>query len=106
MKIIKVGNNKFNVKVCSSILSQFLGMMFSSKDVLLIFYYEIPVSLHTFFVFSKIDIIYFNKNKEVVKIIKNIKPFTFYISAVKSKYILETKNSKNIKLKDKLLNDF
>jgi len=83
-----------------------MGLMFRfPKDdgLAFIFNKEAPISLHMFFVFFTIDIIYLNKNKKVIKILKNAKPFTPYIKSVNCKYILELKDSKNLQLNDKII---
>jgi len=101
--IIKCGKSKFDVIICNSLFSHFLGLMFRkilNDGLLFIFERERNVSLHMFFVFYKIDIIYFNDKMKVIKILRNIKPFTPHIKAVKCKYILEVKDYKNIKIND------
>ncbi len=103
--LIKSINNTFKVTKCNTLLSQSLGLMFQfpkNDGLLFEFKIETSISLHMFFVFLKIDIIYLDKNKKVIKIKKNIKPFTSFIKGIKSKYILELKDSKNIKLGEKL----
>lgn len=103
--IIKHKGKKFNITPCKSFLSHCLGLMFKfpkNDGLLFIFNKEKKISLHMFFVFLKINIIYLNKNEKIIKIIKNVKPFTPYIKAVKCKYILELKNSKNLKLNEKI----
>jgi uncharacterized membrane protein (UPF0127 family) len=90
----------------NTFIKKFLGLMFSNpKNKLLIITLKkesrINASIHTLFVFYPIDVIWLNKNKVVVDIKRNIKPFCFNIAPkVPSKYILETKagNSKNIKI--------
>jgi len=71
---------------------------FYDDGLLFIFEKEKEIGLHMFFVFSKIDIIYINDKKRVIKILKNIKPFTPHIKAVKCKYILEVKNYKGVNI--------
>ena len=57
--LIKSKHNKFNVTKCYTLLSQILGLMFRfpRNDGLLFEFKELPVALHMFFVFIKIDII-------------------------------------------------
>ena len=103
--IIKAGKNKFDVVLYKNIIQHFIGLMFKipkNDGILMHFNKENIIRLHTFFVFFRIDIVYFDDNKNVVKIIKNVRPFKFYIKGVKCKYILEVKDCKNIKLFDKL----
>jgi len=42
-----------------------------------------------FFVFYPIDVLLLNKHKEIVEIKKNFKPFTFWTSKEKGKYVVE-----------------
>lgn len=103
--IIKSKKETFNVDVCSSFISHLIGFMFrfTKKDGLLfMFNKEEFITLHTFFVFRKLDIIYLDTNKKIIKILKNVLPFTFYIPSVKCKYILELKNSKTLHINDKI----
>ncbi len=102
---IKINNNKFNVNHSSNFILNIFGLMFKNiktSGLLMEFNKEKFIALHTFFVFYKLDIVYINKDFKVIKIRKNILPFTFYIPHVKCKYILEIKNCKNVKLNDKL----
>lgn len=83
MKIIK----------CESIFSKARGLMFSRKlkDSCLLFVFgkEIKISLHMFFVFFPIDVIFLNENKEVVDVKQNFRPFTVYTSKKPAKYVIE-----------------
>ncbi len=101
--IIRHKNKKFDVKVCFTIFSHFLGLMFrfpKNDGLLFIFDREREIALHMLFVFITIDIVYLNKDKKVIKILKKVKPFALYIEPVKCKYILELKDAKNIKLEE------
>lgn len=42
-----------------------------------------------FFVFYSIDVLLLNEKKEIVEIKKNFKPFTFWNSKEKGKYVVE-----------------
>ena len=66
---------------------------------------ERTISLHNFFVFHNLEIIILNKNKQVIEIKSNFKPFTFFKAKNKGYYCIElAKNeSKNkVKLNDRL----
>lgn len=66
--------------------------MFSKKsDKVLIFIFdkEKIIPLHNFFVFYPIDVLFLNKNKNVVEIKETFKPFTFYTPKNKAKYVIE-----------------
>ena len=45
-----------------------------------------------FFFFYSIDILFLNKNKKVVQLKENFKPFRIMIAKVPSKYIIELPN--------------
>lgn len=103
--LIKSKKDKFNITLCKTILSHFIGLMFAlpkNDGLLFEFKKEKSVALHMLFVFITIDIVYINKDKKVVKILKRVKPFTPYIKPIKCKYILEVKNAKNLQLNDKI----
>ncbi|MBS3152764.1 DUF192 domain-containing protein [Candidatus Woesearchaeota archaeon] len=103
--LIKSKKDTFNLDLCKTPFKQFLGLMFrfpKNDGLLFEFKKEEPVSLHMLFVFIKIDIVYLDKDKKTIKILKRVKPFTPYIKATKCKYILELKDSKNLYIGEKL----
>ena len=55
-----------------------------------------------FFVFYPIDVLLLNRKKEIVEIRRNFKPFTFWKSKEKGKYVLELAFPEEYKLGDKL----
>ncbi len=76
--------------ICNSFFSQARGLMFRQKQNLIMsFNRERKISLHMFFVFYPIDVLLLNKNKEIVEIKRNFKPFTFWNSKEKGKYVVE-----------------
>ena len=79
-----------NAKPCRNIYSKTIGLMFSiEKSLIFIFEREKIVPLHMFFVFYPIDVLFLDKNKIVVEIKENFKPFTFYTPRKKARYIIE-----------------
>ncbi|MDM8534247.1 DUF192 domain-containing protein [Clostridiaceae bacterium HSG29] len=59
--------------------------------------------IHMFFMKISLDVIYLNKDKKIIKIIKNIKPWRIAPLMLDCKYVLEFKNSnfiKKVKLND------
>ncbi len=78
---------------CESFFSKAKGLMFSKKlkdsCLLFIFDKERKISLHMFFVFFPIDVIFLNEKKEIVDIKRNFMPFTLYTSKKPAKYVLE-----------------
>jgi len=77
-------------KICSSWLSKAVGLMFSGrKRVVLVFKKEKIVPLHTFFVFFPIKVEFLNSKRKVVE--KTVmKPFSFYSSKKKARFVVET----------------
>lgn len=84
-----------DAKPCKSIFSRTSGLMFSKpQPLILIFKKEKIVPLHMFFVFYWIEILFLDKNKKVVEMKENFKPFSFYTPKNKAKYVIELlKNS-------------
>ena len=79
-----------NALFCNNTLSQTCGLMFRKKqNLIMTFSKEKKISLHMFFVFYPIDVLLLNKHKEIVEIKKNFKPFTFWTSKEKGKYVVE-----------------
>ena len=74
------------------IFSKSIGLMFSKKqDRGLIFRFnkEKIISLHMFFVFYPIDVLFIDENKTVAEIKKNFRPFAFYKPKKKAMYVVE-----------------
>lgn len=81
-----------NARLCSSLLQKALGLMFSmnrNKCLVLEFCNERIISLHMFFVFYPIDVLFLDKSKIVVGKKENFMPFSFCSSGKKSMYALE-----------------
>lgn len=92
------------MKICKTFFSQFRGLMFSKKkDLLFVFPKEKNRYIHMFFVFFPIYIIYYNEEKEIVKI-KKAHPFTI-LKPVKSKYIFELTEKPNLNKLNKILKE-
>jgi len=102
-------NNKIlakKAKLCKNSFSKALGLMFSKKNQTLLFIFkkEKIISLHMFFVFYPIDILFLNKNKKVVELKENFKPFRVMIAKKPAKYIIELPQG-TIKKTNTLLGD-
>jgi len=79
-------------KVCSTLFSKTIGLMFKrsvKKPLIFIFPSEKKVSLHMFFVFCQIDVVWLDKNKKVVQIKENLMPFSTVTGKTQAQYILE-----------------
>lgn len=92
-----------DIKPLYSDWSKALGLMFSlkPKNLLFIFKKEIKIQLHMFFVFFPIDVVLLDKNKKIVELKQDFRPWTFFNSKNKAKYVLELKQRtiKNLNLK-------
>ncbi|MFH0874540.1 MAG: DUF192 domain-containing protein [archaeon] len=81
------------IRHCKSLMSKFIGLMFSKKinDEALIFHFEEPtcVELHMFFVFFPIDVIFLDSNKKVIEIKESFLPFTIYFPRCCASYVVE-----------------
>jgi len=94
-----------NELICKSMWSQARGLMLRRRkqNLIMVFPKERKISLHNFFVLYPIDVILLNKNKEVMEIKENFRPFTFFTPKNKCQYLIElAKKYPPIKLKDKL----
>jgi hypothetical protein len=95
-------------KHCRTIFSKAKGLMFTKqkKDKALVFYFdkEKIISLHMFFVFHPIDVLFLDKEKRVAEIKRNLKPFAVYYPKQKAKYIIELNSgtTKKTRIKDKI----
>jgi len=105
--MLKINEKKVldDTKICKNVFDKALGLMFSKrKDKALIFVFKRPIkiSLHMFFVFYNIDLIFLNEEKKVIEIKRNLRPFTFYTSKEKAKYVIETPITLDINLNDRV----
>lgn len=93
--------------LCNSFFSQMRGLMFRKKqNLIMILNKEKKVSLHMFFVFYPIDVLLLNENKEIVEIKRNFKPFTFWNSKEKGKYVVELAFPAEYEVGDKINLEF
>ncbi len=91
-------------KRCETLPNQMQGLMFSKKRTLL-FVFKKPrrISLHNFFVFFPINLIFLDDEKRVIEIRKNFLPFTLYASKVWASYLIETPFDIDADVGEKLL---
>jgi uncharacterized protein len=79
---------------CRSVLSQMKGLMFSrrieDKALIMVFKREQIVALHMMFVFFPIDIIFADKSRKVVELVRGARPFISQIvPKEKAMYVIE-----------------
>ena len=64
--------------------------MFSKKrNLFFVFSSEKRRSLHMWFVFFPIDVLFLDKQKRIIEIKRDFKPFTLYRSQKKAQYVVE-----------------
>ena len=90
-------------------ISKYMGLMFSfkfKKALIFDFQREQKIDIHMFFVFFPIDLLFLDRNKKVVEIKENLKPFHFYGSKEKARYVIELDkgivNKSNTKVGDQI----
>lgn len=79
-------------ELATTFFDKFLGLMFSSPtNQALVFVYggEKTLSLHMFFVFYPIDVVWLSSDKRVVYLKPHFKPFTVCVPPVKAQYVIE-----------------
>jgi len=77
-------------KYCKSVFSQAIGLMFSKrKNLVMVFSEERKIKLHNWFVFYGIDVLVLDSSRRIVEIKNNFKPFRFWSSIRKGKYVVE-----------------
>jgi hypothetical protein len=110
--MLKIDNKAISeeYEIAESPWKKALGLMFRKKvDKPLIFTFrkEKIISLHMWFVFTSIDVLFLNKNKKIVEMKQNFKPFKFYTPKKKARYIIElaagTIKNNSIRIKQKAL---
>jgi uncharacterized membrane protein (UPF0127 family) len=76
---------------CSTILSKTRGLMFrkSAKPLIFVFDKEKKISLHMFFVFFPIDVLWLDKSRKVVQLKENFRPFSNCAAKYPAQYIIE-----------------
>jgi uncharacterized membrane protein (UPF0127 family) len=83
-----------NAKILKTKTKQISGLMFRktiTQPYLFNLNKETNIRIHTFFCRFPLDIIFLNRNKEVVEIKRNVKPWKFIGKTPLVKYIIEGK---------------
>jgi uncharacterized membrane protein (UPF0127 family) len=77
--------------VCNGILSKARGMMFrkTPKSMIFAFRKEKIVPLHMMFVFFPIDVLFIDKDKRIVEIKRDFRPFGYYSPEREAQYVVE-----------------
>ena len=81
-----------NHNVCDTLGSKAKGLMFTRRmtySLIFPFRKEQFIHVHMFFVFYPIDILWLDKNKEIVELREQVRPFRFVWANTKSQYLVE-----------------
>jgi len=92
------------IKICKTVLSQTMGLMFSRrKNLLFILEEPMYMDLHMLFVFFPVDALYLDKNMKIMEI-KHMKPFRLlYKAKTKASYVLELAELHKFRIGDKVV---
>ncbi len=97
MKII-IDKNEFEIKNCIRFKDRFLGLMFK-KNINEYLLFENCNSIHTFFMFDEIDVLFLDDKNNIIKKINNLKPWRICICKNSKKVIELPKNTLKSKIK-------
>lgn len=84
-----------NYRLCRSSASKARGLMFTNESEVLrnalVFEFSRAMhqSMHMFFVFYSIDVIFLDDKKRVIDMKENFRPFTVYNSRSRSRFVIE-----------------
>jgi len=94
MKQIKTASGAIKAKELNSSFSQAIGLMFQKpKPVLMNFKKERKnLGVHMLFCFWPLDLVFMDKNKKIVELKQDLKPFCFYNAKQPTQYLLELPN--------------
>ncbi len=102
MKII-LKNKTITVKYCNQFITRFLGLMFKKNKVDYCLCFPKCNSIHTFFMYQKIDVIMTDKNNKILYIYHNLKPYKIILPKIGVYYTYEfTEEITNINIGDYL----
>lgn len=78
-------------ELCETAFSKFRGLMFEPSPKTLIFRFnrELRISIHMFFVFFPIDLLFLDSKKSIIEMKESLKPWKIYKSINKAKFVIE-----------------
>ncbi|MFH0979024.1 MAG: DUF192 domain-containing protein [Candidatus Woesearchaeota archaeon] len=79
--------------ICNTLHSKAKGLMFSPKPraLIMLFRPAQPVSLHMWFVFFPIDVLFLDSHQKVICMKQSFMPFSFFKCKEKAMYVIELK---------------
>ncbi len=79
-------------RIADSVVKRAVGLMFSKPTeaaMTLKFPKDVPISLHTYFVFFPIDILFVDSKLHIVEMVSAMQPFTTYSAESRASYVVE-----------------
>lgn len=101
MKIL-IGNDKIDLVIAKSFSKRFFGLMFKRKVVDYCMMFPNCRSVHTFFMFQNIDIVFTDKNDIITGIFLNIKPNRIICGKGKNAYEFKAFLARSFNIGDKI----
>lgn len=103
--ILEDGKMLIHTHEAISFKSRLLGYMFQKQPVVPSIIFMPCNSIHTFFMRFNIDVIFLNKDMEVIKILYNVPPRRIILPVKESTSVIEAKADqfKAVKLGDKIV---
>lgn len=102
---VHLGRKSFRAKICDTFLSQIRGLLLSREEAAL-FIFKKPrmISVHMFFMFHALDILWLDADMRIVEIKKYLQPYMLYRPKRKASYMLEVPagSTKNVSLREKI----
>ncbi len=94
--------HKIKANICRNFICQMIGLMFNpiKKNLVFIIDGQERMFIHTFFMFYKIDVLFLDNKRQVVEAKRKLRPFSFYRSRIKPRYIVEMPDASKINLGD------
>lgn len=80
--------NNIEIKEAKGLFNRFIGLMFN-KNITYGLLFRNCRSIHTFFMFDKIDVVATDENDNIIKIYKSLKPWKILIAPKGTKNIYE-----------------
>lgn len=76
------------IREADSFFKRFVGLMFK-KNFNYGLFFKNTNGIHTFFMFTNIDVVLFDENYNIISIYKNVKPWKIILPQKKVKHTLE-----------------
>lgn len=101
---LSYNNKKIIIEDCTTFSKRLVGFMFIKKEITKGKKFPKCNSIHTFFMFQKIDVIMTDKNNKIIKMYPNLKPWKIILPKrnVYYTYELPLKTCNNYKINDTL----